>query len=366
MNFQRKNNLLALVLPGVLMAFALNAQDLLPQNFEASEEHPWLLEKMNPDDDWTRHFRIGALVGFNIKANFNMSGNFNVAYPNGVYDDGYVHPDSRNNPTYTSYFGFDNSSQYNGSTITMSRVTSYSVTSGGSGSSNAGLTPGFDLVYGDSYWYWAHGKLGWELGLGILPIHIANSAPITSATVTPTEYQFDANGNFYIPPNYQGVYQNDGNSPDLPNLSNYQTPTIINGTPVSADGGISTRSLDVMLYTFRLGPTMYWDWDEHVGFYAGAGPAVGLVSGNLNYSDSIAYNGGATTAHNRGDISGTSLTYGGYVNATIVYHAVEGGDFYLGAQLMPMSSATISGGGRSGKLDLSGQLYITAGINWPF
>ena len=114
------------------------------------------------------------------------------------------------------------------------------------------------------------------------------------------------------------------------------------------------------------GPTIYWDITEKVGAYAGVGPVVGLVSGDFNYDDTIIYNGGATTAHNHGSISGTSITYGGYVNATLVYHAVAGGDFYLGAQFMPMSGATISGGGRSGKLDLSGQLYLTAGINWPF
>lgn len=110
---------------------------------------------------------------------------------------------------------------------------------------------------------------------------------------------------------------------------------------------------------------MYWDWDEHIGFYAGAGPAIGFVSGNLAYNENITLTDGSII-HNHGQISGTSLTYGGYVNATFVYHVVAGGDFYLGAEFMPLSSATISGGGRTGKLDLSGQLYITAGINWPF
>ena len=30
-------------------------------------------------DDWTRHFRIGALVGMNISASFNETGLFNVS-----------------------------------------------------------------------------------------------------------------------------------------------------------------------------------------------------------------------------------------------------------------------------------------------
>jgi hypothetical protein len=369
-----KNRLLAQTLLCALTMLAMTGMaqgDLfLPQKYDESLDHPWKLEKMNPDDDWTRHFRIGGMIGFNIKGSFKITGgSFTPSYADGVYDDGYVHLDSRNDPTETSYFGYNNSSQYDGSTLTMHRANTVSLTGGAGGSGNADLSAGFDLAYGDSYWYWAHGKLGWEFGFGLMPIHIANTATIPSATVTPTEYQFDASGNFYFPPNYQGVYENDNNSPDLPNID--PTPVQINGSPIPATG-ISTGNLDVMLYAVRLGPTLYWDWSERFGFYAGAGPAVGLVSGNLGYNDSITYNpnypnpGDTVTIRAHSSVSGTSLTYGGYVNATLVYHAVAGGDFYLGAQFMPLSSATISGGGRSGKLNLSGQLYITAGINWPF
>jgi hypothetical protein len=139
-----------------------------------------------------------------------------------------------------------------------------------------------------------------------------------------------------------------------------QTP---GGSPTSATINES-HSLDVMLYTARLGPTFYWDITEYIGVYGGVGPAVGLVSGRLGFDDNIAY--GTSTAHNRGHISGTQMTYGGYANATVVYHAVENGDFYLGAQYMPLGSTTISGGGREGKLKLGGQVLITFGINWPF
>jgi len=45
---------------------------------------------------------------------------------------------------------------------------------------------------------------------------------------------------------------------------------------------------------------------------------------------------------------------------------VEGGDFYLGAEYMPLNGANFSGSGMSAHLDLSGQVYVTAGINWPF
>ena len=49
--------------------------------------------RIPPDTgDWTRHFRIGAMVGFNISASFSEQGTFNIAgtIANGIFDDGYV------------------------------------------------------------------------------------------------------------------------------------------------------------------------------------------------------------------------------------------------------------------------------------
>ena len=49
-----------------------------------------------------------------------------------------------------------------------------------------------------------------------------------------------------------------------------------------------------------------------------------------------------------------------------MYHLVANGDLYLGAQYMPMENVTITGAGRSGQLNLDGQIYVSVGINWPF
>ena len=119
-----------------------------------------------------------------------------------------------------------------------------------------------------------------------------------------------------------------------------------------------------MLYTLRLGPTFYWDLTEHLSMSLGAGPAVGIVSGDYKYDETITASG--VSAHNSGRIGGTDLVYGGYVNATVLCHVVDNGDIYTGVQFMPMSNATISGGGRMGRLNLGGQLYFSVGINWPF
>jgi hypothetical protein len=52
-----------------------------------------------------------------------------------------------------------------------------------------------------------------------------------------------------------------------------------------------------------------------------------------------------------------------------MYHIKDddkNGDLYISAQYMPMTDAIIGGGGREGRLNLGGQVYISAGINWPF
>ena len=127
---------------------------------------------------------------------------------------------------------------------------------------------------------------------------------------------------------------------------------------------VSSQSLDVTLYTMRLGPSFFWDLTERVGMSLGAGPAVGIVSGDYKYDETITASG--INARNTGRISGTSLIYGGYVNAAVMYHVQNDADIYIGARYMPMGDATISGGGRSGRLNLGGQLYLSIGINWPF
>jgi hypothetical protein len=312
-------------------------------------------------DDWTRHFRIGALVGMNIRANFSMKGQFNISGNNpasGIYDDGYVRVDSTGDVGGgTTYWGYQNASQYNAAaqTLTMHAITSFSASS--SESEDGGPFPGFDMAYGDNLWYWKHARVGWELGFDLLPISITDNHPI-SATVNQSTYTFNV-GNVTIPgaPYYGNP---SGSSAMIPN-----TPPTVTSQPFYSQTVTGTRSLDVMLYAVRLGPSFYWDLTEHVGVSLGAGPAVGVVSGDYKYDETIT--AGGTTAHNSGKVSGTKLIYGGYVDATVMYHVPgENADIFVGARCMPMGDATFSGSGREGRLNLGGQVHILAGVNWPF
>lgn len=332
-----------------------------PETFEGNPDS-WAFSRIPANtDDWTRHFRIGALVGMNISANFSRNGTFGISGNNpaqGIYDNGYVRPDQNGDPNFTSYWGYNNRAlQYNptAQTLTMNAATSFSASSS---AKESGVFPGFDMAYGDNLWYWRHARVGWELGFDLLPISISEN-DTTAAMVTQNAYTFStATLGIAFPtvPSYQGSSGGTGNI----------IPTAFTQTTTNITGTVSGKqTLDVMLYALRLGPTFYWDLSEHVSMSLGAGPAVGLVSGDYKYNETIAVPDG-TPAHNSGKIDGTDFIYGGYVNATVLCRVQQNADIYAGVQFMPMSNATISGGGRSGRLNLGGQIYFTVGINWPF
>jgi hypothetical protein len=126
-----------------------------------------------------------------------------------------------------------------------------------------------------------------------------------------------------------------------------------------------TRTLDVTLYNFRFGPTLHWELHPRIAVAVSVGGAMGVINGELRFDESVMLSGGRQP-NNRGSFSDTELVYGGYLAGKLMYHAVKNGDFYIGAQYMPLGSATFSGGGREAKLNMSGGIYISAGINWPF
>jgi hypothetical protein len=316
-----------------------------------------------PDtDDWTRHFHIGGLVGLNVSGNFHLNGNnFAVSGNNpakGIYDDGYVRIDETGNAGgLTSFWGYNNSSQYNASaqTLTMHAITGFSAQE--SANADAGISGGFDLAYGANYWYWKHARVGWELGFDLLPIGIHDDRPI-SAKANQTTYIFSTGGLILPEAPYQG-----GSSGVGPLLPTAFATNSASGISATANG---SRSLNAIIYSVRLGPSFDWDLGSHVDMSLSAGPVLGVVSGEYAFDENVSVNGSGITAHNHGTFDNVGIQYGGYFNATFMYHLTQSVDFFAGAQYTTMNNYSISAPGRSASLNLSGQVYLTAGISWPF
>jgi hypothetical protein len=348
------------------LAMCASAQFIPSQNASSmdafgGEPDSYKFIRIPPDSgDWTRHFRIGAMVGLNISAEFSQKGAFSISGNSpagGFYDDGYVHPDQSGDPKYTSYWGYNKASQFDAANqaLTMHATTSYSMV--GSTTDDAGPSPGFDMAYGDNLWYWKHARVGWELGFGLLPISIKDNHS-QSANVNQTDYIYSTAGITLFPdaPYLAGA---SGNSVFIPS-----SPGSVIQQP-SASGVVSgNRELDEILYTVRFGPSFYWDLTEDFGMSLGAGGAMGVVNGNYTYNEMVT--SGGASARNSGEFSTTEVIYGGYVNGTLMYHVLDNADFYLGAQYMPMGNASFSSGGRQAELKLGGQVYVSIGVNWPF
>jgi hypothetical protein len=216
------------------------------------------------------------------------------------------------------------------------------------------------MAYGYNLWYWSHARVGWELGFDLLPISITDSHPM-SATVNQSTYNFDTGGIIMPGAPYQGG--SSGQGPLLPG-----SPASVSSQTLSSGTVTGTRTLDLKLYTLRLGPSFYWDLGDHMGMSLGVGPAIGIVSGDYEYDEIVT--AGGVSARNTGSFGTTDVTFGGYANGTLMYHLHDfdekTGDIYISAQYMPMTGATFSNGGREGHLNLGGQLYLSVGINWPF
>lgn len=316
----------------------------------------------NPD--WSRNFRLGVLTGFNIKGDFRMGGNFGISDnqvgelgvggQNHRFDDGYVRVDRTDNANgYTTFWGYERPDQVQNGAMHFTSTSSFDATSRGNGDDESPYL-GFDLAYGGIIWRGNRLRVGWEFGFGLLPITISDDSRFT-ANVQQSTYAFDIPDGVVVP---SAPYNGSASGRDQPLLGDVATLVDSTDTALNVRG---SRELEVILYAFRLGPTVFFDLHPSVGLTLSAGPAMGLVSGNYRYNEVI---GGEI--RNRGDFDASEFVFGGYVNAMVTYHATRNGDFYIAAQYMPLGSAEFSKGGRSAKLDLGGAMYLSAGINWPF
>jgi hypothetical protein len=216
------------------------------------------------------------------------------------------------------------------------------------------------MEYGGYPWHWERVRLGFNLGFGFLPLSFSQKISMEGNVIQDQAvFSTEADGypGFFPPAGHQG-------SPDGGrSIHSDGSSTFVSGGPATAVG---TETLDVTLFAFRLGPSLFFDLHPRLGLAVGAGPAFGLIVGEYKFDESISVTADNTVTRNRGHFDVSDFVFGGYVNATLTYHATLNGDFYIGAQYMPLGSASFSKGGRSADLDLGGAIFLSGGINWPF
>jgi hypothetical protein len=312
------------------------------------------------EGEWLRHFRIGGSVGMNISTDFKTSGTFTLnpdppSSRGGItYDDGFVGVDSTGNENdATVFWGYNSASQVNGDQITFHQTKSFSASGTGK---DDDFPPGFDMVYAGTFRQWEHVAIGGEVGFNLTVFGARDRRPL-AATLTQRVDVYDASGIVIPDPGYRGPETPPGPLlSDTPNAqSDLTTAGTINGY----------RSLDGILYNFRLGPVVRWEFLPYWTLNASAGGALGIFDAEYEFNETI--NATATSSvHNRGTFGTTDLKFGGYAGAVVMYDTGDYWEAFLGAHFMSLQDGKVASGGREATMKLGATVFITAGINWTF
>jgi hypothetical protein len=110
---------------------------------------------------------------------------------------------------------------------------------------------------------------------------------------------------------------------------------------------------------------LHWEFARRWAVQGSAGGAVGLVTGEYKFDETITLASGSSS-FNSGRIGTTEFVYGAYINGMVLFHVEEHGDIYAGLQFMTLSDSELDKDGRRARLDLGGAFSIIAGVNWPF
>jgi hypothetical protein len=258
---------------------------------------------------------------------------------------------------YTSFWGYENASQFDpvAQTLTFHSATSFSYSGAGASAKDEPYI-GLDLAYGGDLFSWRAITFGWEFGFGLLPLDIQDNRPL-SASFVQTAHSYKTIGLVVPTAPYHGSAA--GYGPTLPDVATALPDQTVAGTITGS------RALEVVLYQFRLGPTLYWPIHRRWALQGGGGFALGLVAGDYKFDEAAVFADGSRVS-NTGQMGATEVVYGGYVAATLLYHLQPHADLFLNAQFMPLGNTTIQGQNREARLDLGTGVYISAGLNWPF
>jgi hypothetical protein len=319
------------------------------------------------DGNWANNFRLGAVLGFGVSANFHYGGVY--AAPNGgvgatgvtgvnhVYDDGYVKVDATGNAGgYTSNFGYESAAQYNASaqTLTMHHLDAFSTSGGGVRTDSPFI--GFDLTYGSRIADYSFGRIGWEVGFDMAPFTIKDNETLTG-TFTRSAYLFDASGLNLPTAPYHG-----GSSGLGPTLRDVATAGSVAQIPGVVQG---SHSLQGDLYLIRLGATWFFPLGDKWMVSAAAGPVLGVASANYRFNENFTFPDGSVAASG-GRHSGTTLSYGGYAAGFVYFRVQPGADLFAGAQGMSLDTTHFGDPGRVVDLRMGRAFLLTAGFSWPF
>ena len=111
-----------------------------------------------------------------------------------------------------------------------------------------------------------------------------------------------------------------------------------------------TGSLDASLFTFRLGPTLFYDVSPHFGLTGGIGPAFGFITEVIPLRRTRFHRHRHSVTH-KGQVQQHRPRLWRICELAATYHAEDSGDIYIGVQYMPMTGSTFSKDGREASVN---------------
>jgi hypothetical protein len=319
----------------------------------------------------TNRVTLSLRFGLNIHTKFSGIGNSLGSGPalSGYYDDGYVvtasPPNTSPNPNYTTYWGYDSTSQLVGAAGAYTGVSfnHTTVTGASSDVSSAGDKPypGFELSYDRELLEkenWHDLRFGFEAAVNWMNISLNNNSAIGGATLfTATDYY-----NFPItipdPPPFADT--------GLPGQPALQVPPYNQTTATTPNATILTQDhFDADLWGGRLGPYAELPLTKKLDLRLSGGLAVGLLSGSDSWKQTLTPSGGSPiTASGGGDAF--DILWGYYASLDANWQinkrwAVDGG-----VQYQDLGKFDHNFGGRKVELDLSQSVFLKVGVSYSF
>ena len=286
------------------------------------------------------------------------------------YDNGYVGRDISGDPNYSTYWGYNQSSQQiisSGNVTGLNYERTTALAGQGSPRTDADPSVGADITLRRQLGKWHEMRYGLELGASFNQAHLkSDSSYLTAGQRTGYSYGLAApiDASLFPPAGYQGPYSGAGLNIN-PTPTTGQSSIVPNAVLVSG-----SREVDADIFGFRLGPYLELPITKKLSASISAGGALVLVHDHVSWSEQLAVNTAAVNGYWTGQssVSGDSVgvTAGFYAGLDVNYLLSKNWTVFAGARFQDAGTYTHHLG--DGEMDLNlGQTFsLELGLGYSF